>query len=119
MFRSSVALALLMAGALAAAGCTTSPTAPSTTPSGILSGVASLEPPPTPQAIIPVPPQRLGATSFLAFGDSITFGVLSSFDGAFLYEATEQAYTERYQDPRPRDDRVAIEISVDRILGRA
>jgi len=34
-------------------------------------------------------------------------------------DAAEQAYTERYQDPRPRDDRVAIEISVDRILGRA
>ena len=29
------------------------------------------------------------------------------------------AYTERYQEPRPRDDRVAIEIRVDRILGRA
>jgi PPOX class probable F420-dependent enzyme len=28
------------------------------------------------------------------------------------------AYTERYQEPRPRDDRVAIEIDVDRILGR-
>jgi PPOX class probable F420-dependent enzyme len=29
------------------------------------------------------------------------------------------AYTDRYQDPRPRDDRVAIEIDVDRVLGRA
>lgn len=29
------------------------------------------------------------------------------------------AYTERYQEPRPRADRVAIEISVDRILGHA
>lgn len=28
------------------------------------------------------------------------------------------AYTERYQAPRERDDRVAIEIAVDRILGR-
>lgn len=34
-------------------------------------------------------------------------------------DAAERAYAERYQDPRPRDDRVAIEISVDRILGRA
>lgn len=33
--------------------------------------------------------------------------------------AAEQAYATRYQDPRPRDDRVAIEIVVDRILGRA
>jgi F420H(2)-dependent biliverdin reductase len=29
------------------------------------------------------------------------------------------AYTERYQAPRQRDDRVAIEIDVDRIMGRA
>ena len=28
------------------------------------------------------------------------------------------AYTERYQAPRQRDDRVAIEIRVDRMLGR-
>lgn len=33
--------------------------------------------------------------------------------------AAEQAYARRYQDPRPRDDRIAIEITVDRILGRA
>jgi F420H(2)-dependent biliverdin reductase len=33
--------------------------------------------------------------------------------------AAEHAYAERYQDPRPRDDRIAIEITVDRILGRA
>jgi lysophospholipase L1-like esterase len=31
-------------------------------------------------------PTALGATSFLAFGDSITFGILSSFDGAFLFD---------------------------------
>lgn len=33
--------------------------------------------------------------------------------------AAEAAYAGRYQDPRPRTDRVAIEIVVDRILGRA
>ncbi len=31
----------------------------------------------------------------------------------------ERRYGERYQAPRPRNDRVAIEIAVDRILGRA
>ncbi len=31
----------------------------------------------------------------------------------------ERRYGERYQAPRPRNDRVAIEIRVDRILGRA
>jgi hypothetical protein len=28
-------------------------------------------------------------------------------------------YADRYRAPNPRDDRVAIEIQVDRILGRA
>ena len=32
--------------------------------------------------------------------------------------AAVAAYTERYQAPRDREDRVAIEIAVDRILGR-
>jgi PPOX class probable F420-dependent enzyme len=31
----------------------------------------------------------------------------------------ERAYGERYQEPRPRDDRVAIVIRVDRVMGRA
>lgn len=33
-------------------------------------------------------------------------------------ERAVAAYAERYQAPRERDDRVAIEIAVDRILGR-
>lgn len=33
--------------------------------------------------------------------------------------AAVAAYTERYQEPRERPDRVALEIRVDRILGRA
>lgn len=31
----------------------------------------------------------------------------------------ERRYAARYQAPRPRDDRVAIELHVDRMLGRA
>ena len=31
----------------------------------------------------------------------------------------EQAYADRYQQPRERDDRVAIVITVDRVMGRA
>jgi PPOX class probable F420-dependent enzyme len=31
----------------------------------------------------------------------------------------ERAYAARYQEPRERTDRVAIEITVDRVLGRA
>lgn len=33
--------------------------------------------------------------------------------------AAVEAYTARYQAPRERDDRVAIEIRVDRMMGRA
>lgn len=33
--------------------------------------------------------------------------------------AAEAAYAARYQAPRPRADRVAIEVRVDRVLGRA
>ena len=39
-------------------------------------------------------------------------------DGTGIAEAIA-AYTERYQAPRQRADRVAIEIAVDKILGRA
>ena len=41
-----------------------------------------------------------------------------SADPADVAEA-ERRYADRYQAPRVRDDRVAIEILVDRILGRA
>lgn len=41
-----------------------------------------------------------------------------SRDPGHVAEA-ERRYAERYQAPRERDDRVAIEIRVDRILGRA
>lgn len=96
MFRVRTVLAAVIAGALAGGACSTTPTSPSTTTSGVLAGVAQLEPPATPQVVIPVnPPNRLGATSFMAFGDSITAGVLSSFDGAFLFDAPAQAYNER------------------------
>jgi F420H(2)-dependent biliverdin reductase len=39
-------------------------------------------------------------------------------DAARVAEAVDR-YAERYRPPGPRDDRVAIEITVDRVLGRA
>jgi hypothetical protein len=33
--------------------------------------------------------------------------------------AAVAGYAARYRDPKERDDRVAIEIAVDRVLGRA
>lgn len=70
-----------------AAGCTQSPTSPSVVSPGAMAGQVAQETPSVPAAIIPTnPSQSLGATRFLAFGDSITFGIESSFDGAFLYD---------------------------------
>jgi acyl-CoA thioesterase-1 len=69
-----------------AGACTTSPTSPSASDAaGALTvGVASEGPVSVPNAIVPTPPQALGATRFLAFGDSITYGALSEFDGGFI-----------------------------------
>ena len=79
--------ALVMALAALVSACAAAPTAPSATNPVLLRGVV-------PQGGAPVPPRdslglvnALGATRFLAFGDSITVGVTSSFDGAFLFGA--------------------------------
>jgi lysophospholipase L1-like esterase len=42
-----------------------------------------------------VPPQALGAQRFVAFGDSVTSGTLSSFDGVFLYADEPGSYPRR------------------------
>lgn len=47
-----------------------------------------------PAAIQPQP-QAIGATRFLAFGDSITAGVQSSFDGMFLFDDLPGSYPSR------------------------
>ncbi len=76
----------LVALAVGMAACTTTPTSPSTSsgPRALTVGAASPDPASIPSAILPAPSQALGATRFLAFGDSITYGTLSSFDGIFL-----------------------------------
>lgn len=79
--RPVIAIALL---ALVSARCAQAPESP-TAPSAVLSRGAA------PQAGVPAPAvplgtvNALGATQFLAFGDSITWGETSSFDGAFLF----------------------------------
>jgi lysophospholipase L1-like esterase len=75
MFRSTRALAVV-AALLVAAGCSQSPTSPSPTASSAVVGEASQTPTHVPDAIVPSP-QALGATRFIAFGDSITCGVVS------------------------------------------
>lgn len=72
--------------ALMASACAESPSLP-TAPSSVLSrGAVPQVGAPTPNVSLPGP-NAIGATRFMAFGDSITFGTVSSFDGAFLFDA--------------------------------
>ena len=58
------------------------------------------EAPPVPASLVPTPPNAVGATRFLAFGDSITCGVISA--GTFTLvpvncDNTRIGYPERLQ----------------------
>jgi F420H(2)-dependent biliverdin reductase len=65
-------------------------------------------------------PTRRAAVCQVDGGRWLTFEgeALVTDDPVRVAEAVRR-YTERYRPPGPRTDRVAIEISVDRILGRA
>ena len=80
MFRSGPALTSVMAVVVLLGACSQSPTAPTPAAGQVVVGSVSQEPTSTPQAIIPNLPPVLGATRFVAFGDSITCGVESLFD---------------------------------------
>ena len=90
--RARVAVFLLLA---AAAACSQTPTGPTSAVPAAHVGALDVEQPPVPPRIAPTPPRALGATRFLAFGDSLTQGVLSSFDGMFLFDGSAQSYSER------------------------
>ncbi|MEP7116067.1 MAG: SGNH/GDSL hydrolase family protein [Acidobacteriota bacterium] len=78
--------AVLLVLALAAGACSQAPSSP-TAPSSVLSrGAAPQTGPPVAGDTLPSP-TALGANRFMAFGDSITYGTTSSFDGAFLFDA--------------------------------
>ena len=95
---SVAARAMGVALLVLAAACSKLPTAPTPVSSGASIGQISLEPPPVPPRLGPsLTTTGLGATSFLAFGDSITFGTLSSFDGMFLYDGGPQSYPRRLE----------------------
>jgi lysophospholipase L1-like esterase len=85
-------LALLVTASTLAACTTTTPTAPSADTPAVVLGTASQETPSVPATLIPTPPQALGATRFMAFGDSITAGALSAFDGGFILGDVANAY---------------------------
>ncbi len=72
------------------AACASSPTAPSPTASASLTDQAVAQSSSTSDdesAPGASTADHLGATRFVAFGDSITWGTLSSFDGTYLYDA--------------------------------
>ncbi len=80
MSRSAAALTSVMAVVALLSACSQSPTAPTPATGSVVVGSVSQEPTSTPAAIIPNVPPVLGATRFVAFGDSMTCGSPSAFD---------------------------------------
>lgn len=81
-FRASMAASLAVLALLAGA-CAQTPTAPSASSAVLSKGAVPQEGVPP---AVPLPsPVALGATRFVSFGDSITCGVVSSFDGTLLF----------------------------------
>jgi lysophospholipase L1-like esterase len=93
MFRSTPALAVASV-LLVSAACSQSPTAPTALP-GAAAVAGGAQTPTYGPADIQPQPQAIGATRFLAFGDSITAGVQSSFDGLFLFDDLPGSYPSR------------------------
>jgi lysophospholipase L1-like esterase len=79
------------------AACTTTPTSPSQTAPPMAMAALQQLAVPVPAGIVAPTPTALGATRFVAFGDSITQGTQSSYDGRMLYDGLPGAYPERLQ----------------------
>lgn len=78
------------------AACSTAPSSPTAPSPASVVGVLPQDAPPVPPRLDALPPPpALGATRFVAFGDSITYGTLSSFDGMFLFDSPSQSYPAR------------------------
>lgn len=94
MYRSAALLVVAAAAAWTVA-CGQSPTAPSATAVGHSVGTAAQETTSVPAAIIPTPARALGATRFIAFGDSITCGTPSVvFDSLVVIDCPHSGYPE-------------------------
>lgn len=63
----------------------------------VLIGAAPEAIAPVPPRISVTPPRALGATRFVAFGDSITWGAMSAWDARFIFAAANGGYPERLQ----------------------
>jgi lysophospholipase L1-like esterase len=88
---------LCVALAVTMAACSKTPTAPSASPEPVVVGSIFQGVAPTPPRLTIAPARAVGVTRFIAFGDSITFGVQSSFDTRFLFAAANGGYAERLQ----------------------
>jgi lysophospholipase L1-like esterase len=99
MFRSVAAFTPVIAAMVLVGACSQTPTSPTPSTTGsALVGSVSQEPTSTPAAIIPNIPPVLGATRFVAFGDSMTCGSPSAFDSLVQITCTPVAgggYPER------------------------
>jgi lysophospholipase L1-like esterase len=94
-FSKQFLVALGLAATVAA--CADSPTGPSAVPpAGQVSEFAQ-QPPPVPPRNSATLAGALGVTRFVAFGDSITYGTLSSFDGLFLFDVPSHSYPVRLE----------------------
>ena len=83
--------------AIAMLACADAPTAPSAVPPAAQVPEFAQHPPPVPPRDVTAPPGALGVTRFVAFGDSITYGTLSSFDGRFLFDVPSHSYPVRLE----------------------
>lgn len=89
--KSAGPIGLALAAAAAAIACTAAPTGPSPVTTG-------LDRMPSPTSNLTVDAEAVvGAVRFVAFGDSITYGVLSSFDGMMLFDGSPESYTIRLE----------------------
>jgi lysophospholipase L1-like esterase len=77
--------------------CSETPTSPTPSTGGLtIGGGAAQETPSVPTSIVPTPPGALGATRFIAFGDSITCGTRGQqFDSLVFLQCDETGYPEQ------------------------
>ena len=94
---------LCLVGSVFAAGCSQTPTSPSSVSAPTVVGQAPQSSAPLPSPFSANPPRALGATRYLAFGDSITWGATSAFDPRFLFAAANGGYPQGLQAALNRD----------------
>jgi lysophospholipase L1-like esterase len=87
--------ALCAISGLLLTGCSKLPTAPTSSAPQVVVNSPSQVTAPIPPRLTINQPRGIGLTRFIAFGDSITWGVYSSYDEEFLIAAANGGYPER------------------------